>query len=138
MRLRCAGPRLSTATHYSNTLAIALRWNWATAQNNLGNVLQRAGNLTGDARLLRQAEAALRDASLERTRDRAPMDWSVTQNNLGNALQRLGELTGDAAVLRRAEAVFRDALFERPRERTPTGWSGSRTISATCCKASAS
>ena len=75
-------------------------------------MLQSLGKLTGDAAMLRAAEAAYRNALLEYARELAPMDWAMTQNNLGSVLHRLGDLTGDADMLRQAEAAFRDALSE--------------------------
>jgi hypothetical protein len=49
---------------------------------------QVTGGESGTTRL-EQAVKAHRDALLELTRERVPLDWAMTQNNLGNALARL-------------------------------------------------
>jgi hypothetical protein len=71
---------------------------------------------------LEEAVTAYRDALLERTRERVPLQWATTQNNLGNALWRLGARESGTARLEEAVTASRDALLERTRERVPLQW----------------
>ena len=75
----------------------ACHCDWATTQNNLGNVLRILGERESGTARLEEAVAAYRAALEERTRERVPLDWAATQNNLGNALtasRRAGERHG--------------------------------------------
>ena len=76
---------------------------------------------SGTARL-EEAVTAHRDALLERTRDRVPLDWAATQNNLGTELWRLGERESGTARLEEAVSAHRDALLEYTRDRVPLDW----------------
>jgi hypothetical protein len=71
---------------------------------------------------LDEAVTAYRDALLERTRERVPLDWAATQNNLGLALLRLGEREPGTARLEEAVTAYCDALLEYTRERVPLNW----------------
>ena len=73
---------------------------------------------------LEQAVTAYRDALLERTRERMPLNWARTQNNLGNALAKLGECESGTANLKDAITALRKAMLERTRERVPLGLGG--------------
>ena len=82
---------------------------------------------SGTARL-EEAVNAYRDALLERTRERVPLDWAMTQNNLGSALSTLGERESGTARLEEAVNAYRDALLEmtsgsqRPADLGPLQW----------------
>jgi tetratricopeptide (TPR) repeat protein len=76
----------------------------------------------GTARLLEEAVTAYRDALLEYTRERVPLQWATTQNNLGNALKTLGARESGTARLEEAVSAYRDALLERTRDRVPLQW----------------
>ena len=76
---------------------------------------------------LEEAVTAYRDALLERTRERVPLQWATTQNNLGNALSTLGERESGTARLEEAVSAYRDALLERTRERVPLQWATTQT-----------
>jgi hypothetical protein len=76
---------------------------------------------SGTARL-ELAVGAYRDALLEYTRERVPLDWAMTQNNLGTALRMLGERESGTARLGQAVEAYRDALLEYTRERVPLQW----------------
>jgi tetratricopeptide (TPR) repeat protein len=76
---------------------------------------------SGTARL-EQAVTAYRDALLEYTRERVPLDWAMTQNNLGTVLSTLGEREKGTARLEQAITAFADALLEYTRERVPLQW----------------
>ncbi|MGC1504000.1 MAG: tetratricopeptide repeat protein [Sulfitobacter sp.] len=92
------------------------------ALNDLGNALAILGEReTGTARL-EEAVTAYRDALLEYTRERVPLQWAMTQNNLGNALATLGERETGTARLDEAVTAYRDALKERTRELVPLDW----------------
>jgi tetratricopeptide (TPR) repeat protein len=89
-------------------------------QNNLGNALQTLGERESGTARLEEAVSAYRNAPLEHTRERVPLQWAMTQHNLGTALWTLGERESETARLE--EAVNRDALLERTRERVPLQW----------------
>lgn len=92
------------------------------ALNDLGVALSTLGaRETGIARL-DEAVTAYRNALLEYTRDRVPLDWAMTQNNLGNALQTLEERETGTARLDEAVTAYRDALLEITRDRVPLDW----------------
>jgi hypothetical protein len=60
-------------------------------QNNLGAALQTPGARESGTARFNEAVTAYRDALLEGTRDRVPLQWAATQNNLGNALRLFEE-----------------------------------------------
>jgi septal ring factor EnvC (AmiA/AmiB activator) len=63
---------------------------WAQAQYNLGNALERLGQRDAEPTRLLEAVTAYRAALKEWTRDQAPLLWSQAQNSLGLALVDLG------------------------------------------------
>ncbi|HWX26658.1 MAG TPA: hypothetical protein VNZ53_04370, partial [Steroidobacteraceae bacterium] len=100
---------------------------WATMQNNLGNVLQALGKRekalgkreSGTERLLEAVEA-YRDALKEWTRERVPLQWATMQRSLGFALCLLddGNETGTAR-LEEAVAAFDACLTVTTSVRPP-------------------
>jgi hypothetical protein len=52
-------------------------------QNNLGDALRVLGERERGTERLEDAVTAFRNALLERTRERVPLDWTMTRNNLG-------------------------------------------------------
>ena len=66
---------------------------------------------------LEEAVVAYREALIERTRERVPLDWAMTQNNLGNALLTLGQRETGTTKLEEPVAAYREALKERSRRR---------------------
>ena len=96
--------------------------NWATTQNNLGNVLQILGERENDPDALSKAVSAYESALEVRRRETMPADWAMTQNNLGNVLQILGERENDPDALRRAESAYESALEVYRRETMPADW----------------
>ena len=58
-------------------------------QNNLGTTLQSLGERESGTARLEEAITAYRDALLERTRERVPLQWAATQSNLSIALRLL-------------------------------------------------
>jgi tetratricopeptide (TPR) repeat protein len=89
---------------------------------NLGNALFRLGERQSGTARLEEAVAAYRDALMETTRERLPLDWAAAKMNLGNALQVLGQRESGTAQLEEAVVAFRDALMEGTRERAPLRW----------------
>lgn len=104
----------------------ALRAEWGTAQNSLGNALQKLGRLTGEERFLHEAVAAYRLARESCPRVRHPEEWSMAQHNLGNILVTLGERTGEERFLREAVSALRAALEVHTRDDLPAAWAGSQ------------
>ena len=94
---------------------------WATTQNNLGNVLWTLGGREPGTARLEEAVVAYRAALGEQTRDRVPLDWAMTQNNLAIVLKVLGEHGGDEAMLVRAANACEAALDDRPEIRAARG-----------------
>ena len=92
----------------------------------LGISLSILGEREGSTERLEQAVQAYRDALLEYTRDRAPLNWAMTQNNLGAALSILGEREGNTDRLKQAEQAHRDALLENTRDRVPLDWAATQ------------
>ena len=103
---------------------------WATTQDNLGNMLQALGERQGGAegsRRLAEAVDAYRQALTIRTRDDLPQQCAMTQNNLGQACARgAGRAAGGSGeeARRLAEAVeaYRQALTVFTRDYLPQDW----------------
>ena len=104
----------------------------ASAQNNLGLVLQVQGERTGGEaglRLLGEAVDAYRAALTVHIEAAMPADWAMTQNNLGNVLAVQGERTGSEAGLRllgEAVAAYRAALTVYTEAAMPAQWAGTQ------------
>jgi tetratricopeptide (TPR) repeat protein/pimeloyl-ACP methyl ester carboxylesterase len=92
------------------------------ALNDLAVSLRTLGDRETGTKRLEEAVTAVRNALLEYTRERAPLDWAGTQNNLGNALRDLGDRETGTARLEEAVTAFRNALLEYTRERAPFDW----------------
>ena len=95
---------------------------WAKLQLLLGNALRVLGKRESGTARLEGAAQAYKQALLERTRERVPLNWAETQNNLGIALKALGERESGTARLEDAVLAYEKALLERTRERVPLGW----------------
>ncbi len=95
---------------------------WAQAQNNLGNALQRLGERRAGIKILSQAAVAYRSALEIRTREHAPERWAATQNNLGNTLQILGLREPGTTSLSNAVEAYEAALSVSTQERSPLDW----------------
>ena len=92
--------------------------------NNLGNALQKLGELTEDAETLREAEEVLTTALALRNKENDPVGWGETQSNLALAQRRLGAVTSDAAKLQQARdgyAACADVGYEGD---APFIWAG--------------
>ena len=92
-------------------------------QHNLGTALWTLGERESET--ARLEEAVNRDALLERTRERVPLQWAMTQNNLGTALQTLGERESGTYLSRMHHrrcpfyASMRRPVFVKPPEAWP-------------------
>jgi tetratricopeptide (TPR) repeat protein len=82
---------------------------WAKAQDNLGMVLTKIGELESDPARLRQAVDAHNCALVEWTKAGRSPQAAEAKYNLGKALVALGNITGDASMLEEAVTAFRDA-----------------------------
>jgi tetratricopeptide (TPR) repeat protein len=92
------------------------------ALNDLGVALRALGARETETTRLEEAIAVLREALIECTRKRVPLDWAMTQNNLGSALRTLGEREIGITRLEEAVAAYRATLLEYTRERVPLEW----------------
>lgn len=92
------------------------------ALNDLGVTLTGLGEREAVTERLEEAVKAHKQALVERTRERVPLDWAGTQLNLGNALMRLGQRKADSKRLNEAVEAYRLALLEWTRERVPLQW----------------
>ena len=77
-----------------------------------GSALASLGERKSSTALLEEAVRVLRDALLELTRERVPLQWARVQTNLGLAFWRLGERESGTARLEEAVKAFRDVLEE--------------------------
>jgi hypothetical protein len=69
-----------------------------------------------------EAVAAYRDALVENTRERVPLDWASDQNSICFALGKLGKRESGAKLLEEALTACHQALEEFTREQAPVAW----------------
>jgi hypothetical protein len=84
-------------------------------KHNLGNALKMLGQDEIGTTSFEEAVVVYRDALLERTRERVPLDWATTTGNQGMAMRLLAERRGDLTMAEHALAQITDA-FETCRE----------------------
>ena len=96
----------------------------------LGNALRMLGERESGTARLGDAVAAYREALLENTRARVPLQWAATQMNLAVALKLAGDRESGTARLSEAVAAYREALQEWTRERMPRDWAATKRIPA--------
>lgn len=94
----------------------------ATALTELGNVLQKLGDMEIGTERLEEAVSVHRAALGEMNREEAPLPWADVQRYLGTALLMLGRREDDVQRLEEAEAAYRDALGAAPRDQAPRSW----------------
>ncbi|WP_417774484.1 hypothetical protein [Stappia sp.] len=97
---------------------------------NMGNVLQKLGELKSEKADLEAAVEAFKLALNEIPREGGELGWATTMYNLGNALVVLGRMEGGAERLNEAVAAHRLALEERKRDRAPIAWAMSQAALA--------
>jgi hypothetical protein len=93
----------------------------------LASALEVLGDQSGKSDLLQEGITVYRDALMDLTRNRVPLDWAATQTNLGNALGILGKRKGDQRLMEEAVAAHREALKEQTRNRAPFYWAATQT-----------
>lgn len=94
--------------------------------NDLGVALQTLGERESGTKRLEEAVTAYRNALVEWTRDRVPLQWAGMQMNLGNVLKTLGERESGTQRLVEAVTAYRAALEEWTRDRAPFDWAGAQ------------
>ncbi len=99
---------------------------WATAQNRLGEARFRLEAEHGDPELLKQAVAAHQAALQVFTRTHSPIEWAATKHSLAQVAQLLGEQLRSADVLEKAVEAVRAALSVRSRDQTPQLWAATQ------------
>ena len=82
---------------------------WPDAQDNLGLVLAKMGELENDNAKLQKAVDAHNCALTKWTKDGKPTSWATAKYNLGKALLALGDRTDDTNSLEQAATAFREA-----------------------------
>ncbi|MPN10697.1 hypothetical protein SDC9_157994 [bioreactor metagenome] len=80
--------------------------------------------MEGSAGRLQEAVDTYKQALLERTRERVPLDWATTMNNLASALLWLGRMEGSVSILEEAVGTYQQALIEYTQDRAPMDWVG--------------
>jgi tetratricopeptide (TPR) repeat protein len=93
--------------------------------------LKKLGERESDAARREEAVEAFREALMEYTRARVPLDWAMIPNNFGNALKTLGERESGTAQLEEAVTSYREALQENTRARMPLEWAMTQNNLAT-------
>jgi hypothetical protein len=80
-------------------------------QSRVGAALQALGVRESGTARLQEAVAAYREALMEQTRERAPLDWAVSFGSQGVTLMLLAQRVKDAPMAQRAvlqiEAAFK-------------------------------
>jgi tetratricopeptide (TPR) repeat protein len=95
---------------------------WADGQVELGNALQKVGDVTSEPSKVIEAVGCFRLALLEGTRVRHPSGWASTFYNLGNALSLLGRQTDEKRYYEEAINAYSQALQEQSPERNVSAW----------------
>jgi len=83
---------------------------WALAQHNLANALESLGERESGTVRLEEAVAAYRQALMERTRARVPLDWAESFGRQGVALIQLARRTKDTTMAETACKQIEAAL----------------------------
>ncbi len=96
---------------------------WASVQNNLGNLLIIKNNDVNFERAIKTYREALKI----RTKDRFPLDYASTQDNLGNALRKLGTKQKNNTYLMEAVEAHKKALTVWTKENNPWDWAMAKT-----------
>jgi hypothetical protein len=92
--------------------ATRLPLSWMRCQTLQGAALRATGEVTGEARLFKEASMALGGAFEAVTSDHSPLDRARAAHGLGLALQGLAEVSGEALVYSSAQTAFDRALTE--------------------------
>lgn len=95
---------------------------WATTQNDLGNVLGVLGQRRRGTRMLEESIIAFENALSEQGSKKVSLEWAATQNNLGNTLGILGQRENNTENLEKSLQAFECALEVRTQENSPREW----------------
>ena len=90
--------------------------------NNLGNALQKLGEITQDPAPVAEAVKALTTALALKDKTADPLDWETTQNNLAVALRWQGALIGDRGLLQQARDGYAKCEAMDIREKALFRW----------------
>ena len=99
--------------------AVRLPLSWMRAQTLQGSGLRALGEITGEARLMKDAAVALGAAFDAIPGGHSPLDRARAAHGLGLALQGLAEASGDRRAFGSAQAAFDKALSEMGSAQTP-------------------
>lgn len=99
---------------------------WAAAQNRLGEVLYRLDFESGDIEMLKHSIAAYQSALQVYTRAKTPMRWAEVMNNFAQVTQVLGEQLKNAEALEKAAQACRAALEVRTKAEVPLLWAATQ------------
>ena len=99
--------------------AVRLPLSWMRAQTLQGSALRALGEITGEARLMKDAAIALGAAFDAIPADHSPLDRARAAHGLGLALQGLAEATGEPLAFQSAQTAFDRALQQLGEARTP-------------------
>lgn len=103
-------------------------YEWATAAQNLANVLKERGmrtDGTSGGLLLKEAIQVYQNALTVRTKEKFPVEWATTLQNLALAFHMLGlriEGTGSTTLIQAAAKLYRSALTVRTAISSPRDW----------------
>ena len=98
---------------------VRLPLSWMRAQTLQGSALRALGEITGEARLMKDAAIALGGAYDAVPAGHSPMDRARAAHGLGLALQGLAEISSEPAAYRSAQTAFERALAEMGDAQTP-------------------
>ena len=90
--------------------AVRLPLSWMRAQTLQGGALRSLGEITGEARLMKDAAVALGAAYDAVPAGHSPLDRARAAHGLGLALQGLAETSGEPSAYRSAQTAFERAL----------------------------
>ena len=98
---------------------VRLPLSWMRAQTLQGGALRSLGEVTGEARLMKDAAIALGAAYDAVPAGHSPLDRARAAHGLGLALQGLAETSNEANAYRSAQTAFERALAEMGAAQTP-------------------
>ena len=99
--------------------ALRLPLSWMRVQTLQGGALRSLGEITGEARLMKDATVALGAAYDAVPAGHSPLDRARAAHGLGLALQGLAETSGESGAYRSAQTAFERALAEMGAAQTP-------------------
>lgn len=94
----------------------------AMANNNIGNALQKMGELLKSPEVLDSAKKTYIKTLEGYPKEDNPFEWAIIKNNLANVYSALGQYTKDTKYLLLAEVEYNEALNEQARENAPMDW----------------